>query len=179
MPLLLFLAGCGGASSKPYIPAYCVGDSLTYGVGSSGGYPKSLPFATVNSGVRGDTTSGVTARVSGFKQADIVFLMIGHNDKDWLNAEAKYTALADKVFTQKPWVKVYWANVILDRDGAYLAQCEFQDAALRKVVARQRSLGRDVTFVDAYHQTYTYSDHVHLDEAGYKTLARVFMDAME
>lgn len=162
------------------LPIACIGDSLTYGVGSDVSYPQYLSRTVgqdvVNLGVPGATTLNLVNAPS--PEFPIVCVMIGHNDRDWWNADMRYTALADHLFSSNTVQKVYWGAPVLDRDGLYFQQCFYQDQVLKNVVAKERRLGRDVVYVPTFPQSYTYSDHVHLDSPGYKKLAGVFAQSL-
>ncbi|MBS1713753.1 MAG: hypothetical protein JST30_05395 [Armatimonadetes bacterium] len=133
----------------------------------------------------GKDGSGTAADWVSMYRPNVVILMIGRNDPSpWIASLQHYRDLADAVFSADPGVRIVWSNVLLGKDQGpgETARCELFDFMLKSVVFEQKSLGRHVTYVDAYRRLKgrddVFSDNVHLNDFGYSLLARCFQDAL-
>jgi len=135
--------------------------------------------------VFGKDGSGTAADWVASYRPQVVILMIGRNDPaPWITTLQLYRGLAESLYTADPTVRLVWSNVLLGKDQGQgeTARCEMFDFMLRSVVFEQKSLGRHVTYVDAYRKLRgrddIFSDNVHLNDFGYSLLAKCFQDAM-
>lgn len=121
---------------------------------------------------------GCAADWVGAWQPDVILLMTGRNDaQPFSDTYLRLMNLADSIFAVKPNVRIFWSNMILPRDhGTYeVNRCEMFDIALLQTIAEQKSIGRDIRYIDNYrrlrYRTDIYSDNVHLNDLGYRLVA--------
>lgn len=180
-----------------------VGDSLTYGSGSLSGWRyqtyKNLYSAGITFEFVGPYSSPWDRRLgsrynkhggwSGFKvqdvinkadeifkrDFDVVFLMIGYNDKGDLSAEkmALYRSLVDKIYTYNSSAVVFCMGVARD----YYQADKFTDfnKYIENMCADMKKSGREIYYASTnspnWDKVTCFTDSVHFSEEGNKVVA--------
>ncbi len=173
-----------------------IGDSITYGQGSSvGGYPAYLQAKlmqngydvdVVNRGVSGEQASSTNSRFLGDIQgADVVLLMVGTNDiisEDCdmasCNAIWHISAMLEKALNAG--VRPLISTVIPARStsvyGAHNDDIQWLNGRIKSLASR-----KGVQYIDSYqlfHSDAYFSDDVHPNDAGYERIAIEWFGAL-
>lgn len=182
---LLLLAGCG-AREVPQAthpgPIVAFGDSLVYGIGSSGGgfvrlLEQRLGQRIENLGVPGDTTADGLNRLDELLELDpsIVILLLGGNDVlqrvDPDRTFANLATLIERIQSQGAAVLLVGIRGSLLRD-AFAAS--FEDLAERYGTAYVHDVLDDTFGVREY-----MADQVHPNDRGYAVIAERIAPVLE
>lgn len=173
-----------------------IGDSITYGKGSSvGGYPAYLQakvmehgrdFLVINRGVPGERTSSTNSRFLGEIQgASTVLLMIGTNDLiagecDVVSCEALWhiSDMMDKAVSAG--VRLIVSTVPPAQSTLHYAnyndEIDWFNSQLRSIAS-----GKGIRYIDSYllfRSDVYFSDSIHPNDAGYERIAIEWLGAL-
>jgi len=136
----------------------------------------------------------ITGQIDGWladSKPDVILLIIGANDiiqgYSVDTAQARMNTLLDRIFTDRPGVKLLVGNLIwAPQPNQYnydLAKIQDFNSRLPAMVAARVALGRDISLVDMYGLSGLGaanfgSDGVHPNDAGYQKMADVWYAAL-
>lgn len=140
--------------------------------------------------VQGTTYSGLYENLDdwigpGKAAPDMILLMVGTNDiyhgYQRETASDRLTALVNHIYDYRPNVTLCVASIAPMADAARDAYAQAYNAAIPGIVSNQRSLGRNVRFVDM-HGTLTLSDlhtdGIHVAASGCDKMANAWAGAI-
>lgn len=191
----------GGYRDPLYQQLTAAGHTLEF-VGTNNEYPTTLLIANgqnYHEGHNGYTVmtvdppyeyrEGIYDHITGWMAAtdpDIILLMIGTNDSYVYNDRIPVEVadhldlLLERIFTNKPTVKLIWATIIPCAFPQTQTNLLWINSQIPAIAASHKTMGRDIELVPMY-DALTLSDladGAHPNQAGYNKMSQVWYGAM-
>ncbi|MBN1763952.1 MAG: hypothetical protein JW860_01740 [Sedimentisphaerales bacterium] len=221
MVLMVILPGFAKVHGEDFGKVMPLGDSITFGANTPGGYRDPLYQLLISKGhtlqyvgtlntnstallnadgrqyhqgmsgwviATGGGRTGLYEYITDWMAAtdpDVILLMIGTNDcgigYDIPNVHVRLDALVERIFTNKPTVRLLLATVVPSSDPPTEANVVILNAQIPAIVTNHQALGRNIQLVpmyDALNASTDLVDTLHPDRGGYHKMATTWYESM-